>query len=52
MTAKEMLEIEANMYAWHGKHWVDREKKVRYMVYRGVLFRWNPDSELWEFCGE
>lgn len=52
MTAKEMLWCEANMYAWNGKHWLDREKKARFMLYRGVVFKWDVDREVWEFANE
>lgn len=50
MTSKELLEIEANMFKWNGKHFIDHEKKIRFMFYRGFLFKWNPDIELWEIC--
>lgn len=40
--------IEANWYAYKGEHWFDPEKKMRFMRYRGVVFKWNQYREHWE----
>lgn len=52
MTHNDYLEIEANMLAWNGKHWLDAERRVRLMEYRGFRFKWNPDAEIWQYDEE
>ena len=40
--------VEANLYSYNGKHWLMNRK--RYMMYRDVVFVWNPRRELWEYA--
>ena len=47
-----MLWIEANMNKWNGRHFLDRDNKRRMMEYKGVLFVWDADAEVWDFCGD
>lgn len=52
MVKSDALWIAANMNAWNGKHWLDEENRRRMMEYAGVLFVWDVDAEVWNFCEE
>ena len=40
--------VAANLYGYKGKHWLDKEKKMRFMEFCGEVFKWNPKRERWE----
>jgi len=52
MKRSDMLWIEANMNKWNGRHFLDKENKRRMMDYKGILFVWDADLEVWNFCEE
>lgn len=52
MTAKEMLLIEANLRKFTGKHFLNEQEKTRYMEYKGVLFKWDADREIYVYADE
>lgn len=48
MDSKDLIWLEANLFKFNGRrYWVENGK--RYMDYNGVVFEWNPNSELWEY---
>ena len=52
MSKNDMLWIEANMNKWNGRHFIDRENKRRMMEYKDILFVWDADREVYDFCEE
>lgn len=46
------ISIVANMEKHNGRHWIDLETKTRYMELYGVIFVWDPVSELWRYAEE
>ena len=48
MKVVDWLMVEANVFRYKGRHWLDKQKKARFMEYRGVVFKWNPKREIWE----
>ena len=53
MTKEELLWVEANMTGkFSAKHWTDTEKKAHFMEYKGILFKWDADRELYDFAME
>lgn len=49
MSKDDMLWVEANMFPWKGKHWVDTTEKKRYMAYADATFVWDADAEVWVY---
>ena len=52
MSKNDMLWIEANRNKWNGRHFIDRENKRRMMEYKDILFVWDADREVYDFCEE
>lgn len=52
MSMDDLFWIEANMHKWNGTHYLDPVRKCRMMVYKGVLFVWDADAELWNYDEE
>ena len=46
-----LLEILANLYPWRGRHWVDKDKKMRFMEFEGQIFYLGND-EYWRLYKE
>jgi hypothetical protein len=50
MTKEELLWVEANMTGkFSAKHYVNEDTKTRYMEYKGIVFHWDADREVWDF---
>lgn len=49
MTNKDLFWIEANMNKFNGKHYTNTETKTHYMEYKGVVFEWNAEREIYEY---
>lgn len=50
MSNNELLLIEANQRKFSGKHYTNKETKTHYMEYKGVIFQFDPDKEVYVFC--
>lgn len=50
MTREELLWIEMNITGkFHAKKWIDPKTKTRYAEYKGAIFVWHPESDLYEY---
>ena len=49
MKNRDTLLIYANMNSHDGRHFIDRKNKRRMMEYRGTLFVWDANREIWLF---
>lgn len=51
MSKADTILIAMNLTGkYHAKHWVNHDTKTRYAEWLGIVFKWNPDSELFDYC--
>lgn len=50
---RDLMFIEANMTGkYHAKHFFDPVRRIRFMLYKKVLFAWDVDREIWVIYSE
>ena len=51
MTPRDRLLMEMNMTGkFHAKHWLNPDTRTRYAEYKGAIFVWIPEKDLYDYC--